>query len=316
MHHDKPEIVIVGAGGMGALFGAILAAGGLSVHLLDTSAEHVEAIKQDGLRIEGFGGDRSVEIAATCDPGEVELADLIVFQCKAHQTADATRAVRHLVHGDTVCISFQNGLGNEEIIAGEVGADRVLGGVTTMAGELLEPGRIRDFSRMLSWIGEMTGGISSRAEALAETFTAAGLDTRASKGIREVIWKKLMGNIALSAVSGATNLTSSALLAEPDLKALSLRALDEALAVAAHEGIAVDRGEAVDGIETISAPGGTGNSKSSLCVDLLNRRPTEVDFIYGTVIGKAREAGIPVPTLETLAAIVRGLESQYLEKRK
>ncbi len=128
-------------------------------------------------------------------------------------------------------------------------------------------------------------------------------------------WKILVGNIAMSAVSGAANLTSAECLAVPELKATSLRALDEALAVAVSHGIHLDRDEAVAGVNTISKAGGTGDNKSSLCVDLQNQRPTEVDFIYGSVISKGRETGVPTPTLNTLAAIVKGLESRYMQQR-
>ena len=65
-------------------------------------------------------------------------------------------------------------------------------------------------------------------------------------------------------------------------------------------------------MELISEAGGTGDNKSSLCVDILNQRPSEVDFIYGSVIAKAREKGIDTPTLDTLSAIVKGLESHYM----
>lgn len=310
---EKPEIVVVGAGGMGALFGAILRQGGLKVTLVDTDAAHVAAIRDNGLAITGFGGDRMVDIAATTDAGEVGRADVILFQCKAHGTREGARSIRHLVAGGAVCVSFQNGLGNEEVIAGEVGADNVLGGLTAMAGMMLGPGRIRDFSRVSSYIGEMNGGMSARARQLASALTAAGLETHASGNITLDIWKKLLGNIAMSAISGATNMTGADCLRVPALKQTSLRALDEALAVAASYGIALDRAEAVKGMEMISKAGGTGDNKSSLCVDILNRRPTEVDFIYGSVIAKAREKGIATPTLDTLSSIVKGLESQYME---
>jgi 2-dehydropantoate 2-reductase len=310
---EKPKVVVVGAGGMGALFGSVLKEGGLQVTLVDTNADHVTAIRENGLQITGFGGDRTVEIAATQDAGTVEVADVILFQCKAHGSRDAARSVRHLVTGGAVCISFQNGLGNEEVIAEEVGAGNVLGGLTTMAGEMLGPGRIRDFSRVPAYLGEMEGGISDRAQQITSAFTAAGLETHASENIRLDTWKKLLGNIAFSALSGATNLTSAACLRVPELKQTSLRALDEALAVAASLGIDLDREEVVKGMEMISQPGGTGDNKSSLCVDILNQRPTEVDFIYGSVIAKARETGVATPTLDTLASIVKGLESHYLE---
>ena len=316
MEHEPTRIVVVGAGGMGALFGAILQEGGLTVTLYDVNTAHVEAIHRDGLRIEGFGGGRTVRIAATSDPSELPDTDVLLFQCKAQGTRPAARAVAPLVADGAVCISFQNGLGNEEALAEEVGAGNVLGGVTTMAAMMLGPGRVQDFSRVPSTIGEMTGGESERCVRLAKAFTKAGLETAASADIRLDIWKKLLGNIAMSAISGTTNLTSAQCLAIPMLKETSIRALDEALAVARSQNIALDRDVAIKGMETISKPGGTGDNKSSLCVDILNRRPSEVETIYGSVIALARSAGVPTPTLDTLYALVKGIESHYVGDAK
>jgi len=307
----KPHVTVVGAGGMGALFGAILQQGGLDVVLVDISGPHVAAINRDGLRIEGFGGNRAVRIPATTDPSTVARTDVLLFQCKAYATRDAARSVRHLADGGAVAVSFQNGLGNEEALMQELGEGRVLGGLTAMAGQLLAPGRIRDFSRVPSRIGEMARGQSDRATHLAAAFTAAGLETRASDDIRRDIWKKLLGNIAMSAVSGITDLTGAAALAVPALRETSLRALAEAHAVATALGVDLDLDEAIRGMGSITTPGGTGDSKSSLCIDLANKRPTEVDFIYGAVIARADSLGVAAPTLRTLASLVKGLESRY-----
>lgn len=316
MNDSAPHVVVVGAGGMGALFGAIVQHGGLRVTLYDNNAEHVRAIARDGLRISGFGGDRSVSIAATAEPDSIESADVLLFQCKSHATRDAAKAVRHLTEAGAIAISFQNGLGNEEVLVDVLGEASVLGGLTTMAGMMLGPGHVRDFARVPSYIGELAGGISERCEQTASTLTAAGLETHASADIMRDIWKKLIGNIAMSAVSGATDLTSAQALAVPALRQTSLRALDEAINVAHACGIDIDREAAIDGMESISMPGGTGDNKSSLCVDLLNQRPSEVDFIYGTVIARAVEHDVPTPTLETLASIVKGIESHYMGAQK
>ena len=308
----RPRVAILGAGGMGALFGSILQQGGLSVILIDSNREHVAAVRAKGLHIEGYGGERTLTIPITADAAEVDAAELILFQCKAHGSRAGARAVKHLTDAGALAVSLQNGLGNEQVIAAEVGADKVLGGLTTMAGQLLAPGRIRDFSRTPSYIGELGGGLSERAERIAAALTAAGLETHACADIEAMIWRKLLGNIALSALSGATDLSSAELLRIPQLKAVSLQALDEALTVAASQGIALDRAEVLHGLEQISTPGGTGDNKSSLCVDLLNRRPTEVGVIYDSVIAKGRAAGVATPTLNTLAAVVKGIESHYL----
>lgn len=313
---EKPDIAIAGAGGMGALFGAILQEGGLRVTLFDSNLDHVEAIAKHGLSITGFGGDRVVDLPATSNAADIKRADAILFQCKAHGTRDAARAVKPLVDRGAICVSFQNGLGNEEAIAQEIGAANVLGGLTAMAGMMLGAGKIRDFSRVPSYIGEMSGGISDRAMTLAAALSGAGLETHASADVVHDIWKKLLGNIAMSAVSGATDLTAAGCLGVPELKTTSLRALDEALAVAAAHGISLDREETVAGMELISQAGGTGDNKSSLCVDLLNQRPTEVDFIYGSVIAKAREKDIATPTLDTLSSVIKGLESHYMPVAK
>ena len=307
---EKPSVVVVGAGGMGALFGAILLEGGLAVTLVDTNAEHVAAMKKYGLKITGFGGDRAIDVDARETASYIDQADIILFQCKSHGTRDAASGVRHLVDKGAVCVSFQNGLGNEEVISEVVGAENVLGGLTAMAAVLEGPGLVRDFSRVPSSVGEMGGGDSARAEAIAKAFTAAGLETHVTEDVRRDIWKKLLGNIAMSAASGATDMTSVEVLSVPELKATAFRALDEAFAVATAQGIDLDHDAAVAGLEMITAPGGTGDNKSSLCVDLLNGRPTEVDFIYGSVIELGRKSGVPTPTLETLASIVKGLEAR------
>ena len=307
----KADVVIIGAGGMGALFGSILQAGGLKVVLQDKNLEHVEAIRREGLQIKGFGGDRKVKITAISDPGQIQSADLLLFQCKGNASRDAAQQVKHLTRQGAVCISFQNGLGNEEVIAEEVGPKNVLGGLTTMAGFMTGPGQIHDFSRVPSYIGEMECGISERSLSIAGKLSKAGLETHAVQNIQLEIWKKLLGNISMSALSGLTNLKVAPLMAIPELRSVSFQAMEEALSVGLGLGLPLERDAVIKGMEMISQPGGTGDNKSSLCVDLLNQRRSEVDFIYGNVIEIGESKGIPTPTLKTLHALVKGVESHF-----
>ena len=315
MKPAKTCVTVMGAGGLGALFGTILADGGLEISLVDTDDAHVDAINRDGLRIEGYAGDRTRHLFATTDAGRVAHADIVFFQCKAQSTSIAAEAARHLIDGGGVAISFQNGLGNEEVLAKLLGKEHVLGGITPMAGCKLAPGVVRDFSRAPSWIGEMSGGVSDRVRDIASILTDAGLETIASEDIVRDIWKKLLGNVAMSAISGITDLTSAEVLAVPALARTCHTALNEAWAVATAAGITLDRAAAHSGLEAISVPGGAGDNKSSLCIDLLNRRPTEVDVIYGSVIDLGRKLGVETPTLDVLEAMVRGLQSRYRKRR-
>ena len=318
MAFQHPTVVIVGGGAMGGLFGGLLAERGLGITLVDVWREHVEAIRSGGIRIVGYGGDRSVKVDATSDPAGVKSADVVLFQCKAFANPAAAASVAHLFKGPTVAISFQNGLGNEEALAKVLGADRVLGGLTAQAGRVEGPGVVRNFGDLPTYIGEMKGGLSERATAIAEAFTRHGLPTHASADIKRDKWKKLLGNVGLSAISGVTDLRSMDIMAVPALKAVVFRAVDEAAAVARAEGVDLDAAEAREVLSKLVDPkgGGTGTSKSSLNGDLANRRPTEVDYIYGTVARLGRERGVPTPTIDALIGIVKGLESKYLGNAK
>jgi 2-dehydropantoate 2-reductase len=313
---DHPRVVIVGAGAMGGLFGGLLAEGGLDVTLVDVWRDHVQAINAQGLRIVGYGGDRAVRLRATGDAATLEAADVVLFQCKAFASEAAATSVKHLFDGPTVAVSFQNGLGNEETLARVLGAGRVLGGLTAQAGLVEAPGVVRNFGDLPTLIGEMAGGLSDRATAIAAAFTRHGLATRASADIKRDKWKKLLGNVGLSAVSGTTDLRSVDIMAVPELRTVVFRAVDEAAAVARAEGIDLDVAEAREVLMKLTSPsgGGTGTSKSSLRADIASRRPTEVDYIYGRVAALGRQHGVGTPTIDTLIGLVKGLESQYLGK--
>lgn len=318
MSFERPNVVIVGGGAMGGLFGGLLKEGGLDVTLVDTWREHVAAIQKQGLRIVGYGGDRVIPIAATSEPGTIEAADVVLFQCKAHANAAAARGVKHLFGGVTIAVSLQNGLGNEETLAEILGEKNVMGGLTAQAGLVEAPGVVRNFGDLPTYLGEMAGGVSERAHTIADAFTRHGLPTHASADIRRDMWKKLLGNIGLSAISGATDLRSVDIMSVPELQVVVFRAIDEAAAVALARGIDLDVNETREVLKKITDPagGGTGTSKSSLNADLHNRRPTEVDTIYGSVARLGHNHGVPTPTLDALIGIVKGIESHYLPTKQ
>ena len=323
------HVVVLGAGAMGSLFGGLIAEGGLHVTLVDPWREHIDAIRKSGLRMVGHGGDRRISIEATTDPASVRSADIVFVQCKANFNAAAAASVRHLFArggdarggdagggdargDDTVAISFQNGLGNEEELAGYFGADRVLGGLTAQGANIEAPGIVRNHAELPSYIGEMNGGITKRTTSIAKILTDANLPTEASADIRRDIWRKLMANIAISAVSGITGLNIGQIFNGHMADGVAYAALDEAIAVARACGIELSSGEAREILGKIAGPDGTPQNKSSLRMDIENERPSEIDYINGAVVKLAREHGIAVPVNEALLALVHGMQHRYL----
>jgi 2-dehydropantoate 2-reductase len=314
MSFENPKIIVVGAGAMGGLFGGLLAEGGLDVTLIDAWPEHIAAIKADGLRIVGVGGDRAIKVNATTNAAEVRSADVVLFQCKAFANEAAANSAKHLFGGATVAISFQNGLGNEQTLGAILGQAHVLGGLTAQAGLAEGPGVVRNFGDLPTYIGEMAGGLSERAVAIAKAFTTHGLPVSASADIKRDKWKKLLGNVALGAISAVTDMRSVEIMRVPELQEIVFRAVDEAAAVAAREGVALDVAEAREVLMKLvdTSGGGTGNSKSSMREDIIRRRRTEIDTIHGAVARLARQHKVATPTIDTMVAMVKGLQAQYL----
>lgn len=305
-----PHVLVAGAGAMGCLFGGLLAEGGLAVTLLARRIEHVAAIRENGLLIRGEGGDRAIRLSAETGIAAVSPADIIFVQCKADATAVMAETVRPALKPGGLVVSFQNGLGNEELIAQILGPDHVLGGLTSLGATLEGPGVVRNYATLPTLIGEMAGGMSSRAAALAAVLSAHGLATQASRDIRGDKWRKLLLNVACSATSGLTGLTIGEVAASPFLAPVARRAMAEAAAVAQASGVSLPedgRYAVFDGIVN----SGAARNRTSMRRDIEANRPSEVDAIYGSVIRLGREHGVETPTLEALAALVHGVEATY-----
>jgi len=310
---EIPTIVVVGAGAIGGLFGALLTEGGLEVTLIDPWIEHVAAISRNGLRVIGHGGDRIVPIKATLNARDVTTGDVVLFACKATANVAAARAVGHLFGGSAVAVSFQNGLGNEEVLAKELGTSCILGGLTAQGAVVEAPGVIRNYGSFPSLIGEMNGGLSERATRIAAQFTRHNLSTVASPDIAHDKWRKLLRNIGFGPLSAATDMTALQIMAMPELGLVVHRQIAEAVAVARACGIVLRDDEIREVLSEGSYATGaeTGGRKSSMAADIAQRRPTEIDIIHGAVALLGRQHDVPTPTIDALIAVVKGIESRY-----
>ena len=144
----------------------------------------------------------------------------------------------------TVFISFQNGLGNEELIASLVGERKVLGGLTAQGANVEGPGHIRAHTALTSWVGEMDGEDSDRVRQLCLLFSQHGLPCEASQEIRKQIWCKLLYNLAVSPMSTLTDLSLREVFETPGSRQVADLLVTEGLAVAAAEGVNIPTEEA------------------------------------------------------------------------
>ncbi|MBW9104906.1 ketopantoate reductase family protein [Paraburkholderia phenoliruptrix] len=309
------KIAILGAGALGCAIGATLTEGGHETWLIDRSAAHVEAMRSHGLRVDDARGSRQVEVRASTNPSEVGPAELVIVLVKSFHTDTAIRGALPLVGPDTLVLSLQNGLGHEDILADAVGRERVLAGKTYVGGVLRGAAHIESgVVGKHTIIGELDGRVTDRVRRVADAFNGAGLTTQVSDNIVGTMWDKLLVNVATGALTGITSLTYGQLYEEPLLKATSLAAVAEAIAVAQAAGVTLSMTDP-EQAWTLAAQGLPAAFKTSMLQSLEKGSATEIDFINGSVVRWGARHGVPTPVNATLVACIKGIERAMADRQ-
>lgn len=302
------KICMLGSGALGSTLGGVLTEGGNDVWLVDTWPEHVDAMSRKGLTLRDGGVDRTVKVKARIAVDGIGQVDLVVVLVKSYHTRAAIEKARPIVGAETVVMSLQNGLGHEEILAEVVGKERVLAGKTYAGGVLLAPGHVIAGTKgKYTYIGELDGRITERAQKIAETFTRAGLATEVSANIMGTIWDKLLINVATGALAGITRLPYGGLYSVPEVRDCALAAVSEGIAVAKALGVKLTSDKPEDAW-TLAGEGLPREFKTSMLQSIEKGAPTEIDFINGSVVRCGERAKVPTPVNRALVACVKGIE--------
>ncbi len=300
------KVAVVGAGGVGSVFGGQLAAAGHSVWLVHRRPAVVEALRRDGLRLQTPDGERRIKLNATCDTRDIGPVDLILILTKSNDTRAAAEASRALLGPGTLALTLQNGLGNLETIAAIVGVERSLMGMTYVGAAVLGPGHARLTAAGSSFIGEADGRLSERAVGLASLFSGAGIPMEATPHLWEMVWGKLVINAALNATCALTGATGSGALASPAACAWLDLVAEETAAVAHALGIQLPYPDAAERVRQHCRD--VSNSKPSMLQDMERARPTEIEAINGAVVREGARAGVATPANQALLHLVKARE--------
>jgi 2-dehydropantoate 2-reductase len=300
------RVAVIGAGGVGSVFGGLLAAAGHDVWLVHRRAEVVDTLRRDGLQLETPDRHQRIRVHATSSTAEIGPVDLIMIMTKSMDTPAAAEAARALVGPSTVALTLQNGLGNLEIIAAAVGSERSLMGMTYVGAAMVGPGHARLTAPGPSFVGEPSGSRSERVEQLAETFSAAGIPMHSTEHLWDMVWGKLVINAALNATCALTGASGeTALGAESAYNWLGMVA-EETARVASALGIQLPYVDPAERVRQHCRD--VGRSKPSMLQDMERGRPTEIDAINGAVVREGARVGVPTPYNEALLHLVRARE--------
>ena len=235
------NIAVLGAGSLGSAIGGTLALAGNEVTLIGRAA-HVEAINASGLTLVTPEGERQAKVQAFTSAEGLEPAELVIVLCKAFDTEECIETNRSIIGPGSVVLTLQNGLGNEDLLGKLLNPKQVIAGKTYIGGMMLAPGKVQSTTEgKQTFIGEYSGPVTPRIEAIAQIFNDAGMECTASPRMKNIIWDKLLINVATGAVCGISRLPYGELYQHPELYATAIAAVKEGMRVAIAEGIILSR---------------------------------------------------------------------------
>ncbi len=313
------RICVYGAGAIGGYLAGRLAKGGRAELSVVARGPHLAAIRAEGLTVQTPEGALRSRPAASDRPAELGPQEAVVVCTKVPALASVAEGIGPLLGPDTAVAFVSNGIpwwyfdrhGGEaentrfpeldpgNAIRRAVGVDRTLGGVVYAACSVASPGVVSVSSRTSKLIlGELDGGRSARAAALAEAFKAGGLPCSVSPDIRDEVWGKLLNNLANGPLCLLTRRSIRDTFADPVLHDAALKAVEEGLAIAA----AMGRRVSSTAQERIALSAQIPH-KPSILQDLELGRPMEIDALFTVPLRLARERGVPTPMLSLLVAL-------------
>lgn len=299
------EIAIIGAGSLGAVYGARLAHSGQSVTLIDVWQEHIDRINAAGLHIDGWDGPAAIRVPALADPMAAPKADVALILVNAYSTRDAAHSAQALLKPDGYAVTLQNGLGNVEALQEVLGPQRVAGGLSFISAELVAPGHVKQTGAGPTPIGELDGTRSPRIEALAAALNAAGLQPAIEEDITGVIWGKWVHNCAVNATCALTGLRPGHIHEVPELHEFQACIITEAMALAQANHIRLPD---ADPVATIQAWCKTRFHRPSMMQHLDRGLPTEIDALNGYAVREGARIGLHAPCNDALTRLIKGCE--------
>ncbi|MBX7245548.1 MAG: 2-dehydropantoate 2-reductase [Candidatus Sumerlaeaceae bacterium] len=304
------KIGIIGAGALGAFYGARLFRAGHDVYFL--MRRDYEAVRERGLVVRSVDGDFEIKPPVYPSVEALGVCDLVIIGLKSTDNGALPSLLGPTMGPGTLVLTMQNGLGNEEAVVQALGcaegaSQRVLGGIAFLCSNRISPGVIDHTAHGWVHLAELVGPAQSRTHSIAQLFKDAGIECQVFDSLKEIRWGKLVWNIpfnGLGVAGGAAH--TAAILADETLDRTARGLMEEVLAAARADGVSLPT-DLID--RMMESTRSMGNYRTSMQVDYEEGRRLEVEAILGEPYRRAKAAGIAVPRLEMLYGIVRRLDT-------
>lgn len=305
------KVAIVGCGAMGSVYAGLMSDVGHEVHAVTLWEDHVAAINENGIRVEGASGDRTVRLAsASTTTDGIGICDLVIIATKSFDVEAAAEASLPLIGKDTVVQTLQNGLGSSERVAPIVGEDKLaIGVVGGFGASRRAPGHVHHNGMEITWFGSYAGLPREALKRSTDIWESAGFKVKHFDDTQQMIWEKLIMNVTFSGSTCSTGLSIGEVMANPNAWAIAEGCAREAVAVAKALNVNLDVGDPMEHIRELG--GKIPNARPSMLLDHTAGLKGEVDVINGSISRLGRTVGVPTPVNDTLVNLIKARESKF-----
>jgi 2-dehydropantoate 2-reductase len=301
----------VGLGATGTVLAAALLCKDPKTILVGRSNAMGKTLEKEGIRVSG-----AISYFVPVENYCVSIQDLGKYSPNlifiSTKTCDLARVLDELAtvfKPGTKIVSTHNGLGTEDLISERFGADSAFRMSLNYGVARIGPGQVTAaFFNPPNHIGAVIPENHKFGEDIAGLFTDAGLDTVYVDDIKLHVWKKMVMKCTMASICAVTDKTIREALHFPPTREIADACFKEIVAVAAAKGYDLGENHIHRAVAYLEE---AGVHKDSMCADIENRKPTEIDFLGGKVVAYAHEAGISVPFFTTMTNLVKALESKY-----
>jgi 2-dehydropantoate 2-reductase len=298
------KFAIIGTGGVGGYFGGKLARSREDVWFLGRG-KHLDAMRTSGLLVNSFEGNFTIPPGTMTDnPSEIGVVDVVLFCVKSYDTESAAEQLAPLLSDETLVLSLQNGVDNEEKIQHAIPRGVVFGGVSYIYSTITAPGvvthTVGPTKILFGDFEKRSGRARERAKLILDAMLKANINATLADDIQLELWKKYIFIAAVGGMTALTRLTLGEILAVEEPREMLADAMRETETIARAKHIHLPPQFTEHVFEVLKND--DNNSRSSMYHDLVHDRRIEIEAFSGTIVRYGKEMGIPTPVHRAMYA--------------
>ena len=295
------KVIVYGSGAVGGYFGARLLKAGQEVSFI-ARGDHLQAIRVNGIHITGASGDFIVHPTFVSNqPQDMGVADLVIIAVKAWQIPQILDGLQDLVGAQTLILPLQNGVDTPYLIENKLGQKPVIIGLCQISAQVIAPGVIRHVGiEPYLAFGEFDNQITPRLLNLRQFFESAGLKAEIPVDIHAALWDKFLFIASFGAIGAVTRAPAGVIRNIPQTRRLLEQVMGEILQVAKAYGIKLNDDVLQKRLEFIDRL--PPETMASMAHDIIEKKPSELDYLIGTVVRLGEAKGKEVPISRSLSA--------------